>query len=82
MKKFPHLQDSRKSSQTTNWTRSFQATVLASWTSFSTRLESISAAKALSKMSFLIFSKAGSRSSTVLKMVATPSLKSKKNLDC
>ena len=34
------------------------------------------------KMSFLIFSKAGSRSSTVLKMAATPSLKSKKNLDC
>ena len=45
------------------------------------RLESISAARVLTKMSFLIFSKAGSRSSTVLKMVATPSLKSKKNLD-
>ena len=51
------------------------------WTLFSIRLESISAARVLTKMSFLIFSKAGSRSSTVLKMVATPSLKSKKNLD-
>ena len=38
--------------------------------------------QALNKMSFLIFSKAGSRSSIVQKMAATPSLKSKKNLDC
>ena len=59
----------------------FRATASASWTSFSTRLESISAAKALSKTSFLIFSKAGSRSFTALKTAATPSLKSKKNLD-
>lgn len=59
----------------------FPGDCLGSWTSFSTRLEIISVARVLSKMSFLIFSKAGLRLSTVSKMAATPSLKSKKNLD-
>ena len=59
----------------------FPGDCLSQLISFSIRLESISAARVLTKMSFLIFSKAGSRSSTVLKMVATQSLKSKKNLD-
>ena len=73
MKKFPHLRNSWRSSLITNWIRSFQVTVLVSWISFSIRLE-VYLPPGFWQMSFLIFSKVGSRSSIVLKMAATPSL--------